>query len=270
MMLQMNVSQEEFGRMFGVYMERQSGVNLHTITPTADEMVDRRLRFSLEKVKDSEVQQATLRILVEGGTRIGVRILGSTRFVPSSLISRKVGPSKFPKWTELDLTDAVRTRLTEGSNHIGVELTCRRCLYPRDIASSSGPNLNIITRENTGLRKKRSSRTDCYKDNHRKRCCRHTMDVVFKDLPGFEFIIQPYSFDAGYCKGRCPARYNPAHHHALLQSLIWKQDRQRAPRPCCAPSKLADLEILHLDEDDPTVLKVSTWKNMRVLECACS
>ncbi|KAL2735147.1 hypothetical protein V1477_013403 [Vespula maculifrons] len=111
-------------------------------------------------------------------------------------------------------------------------------------------------------------RTECRGDN--KKCCRHEMTVIFKDLKGFEFIVQPKTFDAGYCKGRCPPRYNPAHHHALLQSLIWKEDRRKAPRPCCAPSKLAELEILYFDENDSTSLKVSNWKNMRVLECACS
>jgi integrin beta 8 len=96
------------------------------------------------------------------------------------------------------------------------------------------------------------------------------MEVVFGDLEGFGFILQPKSFDAGYCKGRCPARYNPAHRHALLQSLIRKQNRDRAPRPCCAPNKLADMEILHADDEDPTKLKVTKWQNLRVLECACS
>lgn len=108
----------------------------------------------------------------------------------------------------------------------------------------------------------------CQKVN--QRCCRHTMEVVFKEIKGFEFIIQPKVFDAGYCHGRCPPRYNPAHHHAMLQSLIWNQNRERAPRPCCAPSKLVELEVLHVDEKDTEKLKISTWTDMRVVECACS
>ncbi|XP_039967886.1 bone morphogenetic protein 4 [Bactrocera tryoni] len=108
----------------------------------------------------------------------------------------------------------------------------------------------------------------CHKFN--QRCCRHTMEVIFKEIKGFEFIIQPKVFDAGYCHGRCPPRYNPAHHHAMLQSLIWKQNRERVPRPCCAPSKLVELEVLHVDEKDSEKLKISTWTDMRVVECACS
>ena len=94
--------------------------------------------------------------------------------------------------------------------------------------------------------------------------------VVFKELEDFEFILQPAKYDAGYCKGRCPPRYNPASHHALLQSLVWKRDRSLAPRPCCAPSKLKSLQMLVLDADDPTKLRVVSWTEMEVEECACT
>ncbi|KAL7726661.1 hypothetical protein ACLKA6_017704 [Drosophila palustris] len=114
----------------------------------------------------------------------------------------------------------------------------------------------------------KKSPNSCYRAH--QRCCRHQLDVAFKDIKGFEFIIQPKTFDAGYCKGRCPPRHNPAHHHALLQSLIWQQDHNRVPRPCCAPSKLTEIEILHVDEEHSDKLKISTWSNMQVLECACS
>ncbi|XP_034112147.1 LOW QUALITY PROTEIN: uncharacterized protein LOC117573223 [Drosophila albomicans] len=93
----------------------------------------------------------------------------------------------------------------------------------------------------------------CYRAH--QRCCRHQLDVDFKNIKGFEFIIQPKTFDAGYCKGRCPPRHNPAHHHALLQSLIWQQDHNRVPRPCCVPSKLTEIEILHVDEEHSDKLK---------------
>ncbi|XP_037732458.1 uncharacterized protein LOC119563224 [Drosophila subpulchrella] len=109
---------------------------------------------------------------------------------------------------------------------------------------------------------------NCYKLH--QRCCRNPLDVAFKDIKGFEFILQPKVFDAGYCHGRCPPRHNPAHHHALLQSLIWQEDHTRAPRPCCAPSKLEMLEILHVDENHSDKLKISTWSDMQVVECACS
>jgi len=135
------------------------------------------------------------------------------------------------------------------------------------------------------------------------KCCREQMRVVFADIPGFDFIVEPKWFDAGLCRGRCPAKYNPATRHAFIQSLLWKQHYnnrrgnneekrslrkvrhgggggsavvattrapQPPPKPCCAPSKLDRLQIIHVDETDPSSLKVTTWKEMAVVECACS
>lgn len=206
------------------------------------------------------------------------------------------------QWLQFDVTKAVEEWIVNKKQNLGLEIRCDNCLRigARIIDDTSGnseeeensnesqkydltPVLNIIGRLGTH-REKRSKhyhnkitekqksrtnlKTNCYKDN--QRCCRHSMEVVFKEIKGFEFIIQPKVFDAGYCRGRCPPRYNPAHHHALLQSLIWKQDKKKVPRPCCAPSKLVELEVLHVDEKDNEKLKISTWTDMRVLECACS
>ncbi|XP_050063353.1 uncharacterized protein LOC114129283 [Aphis gossypii] len=136
------------------------------------------------------------------------------------------------------------------------------------------------------------------------KCCREEMRVVFADIPGFDFIVEPKWFDAGLCRGRCPAKYNPATRHAFIQSLLWKQHNnnhragvaadgggerrsrrkvrhggaatattkapQPPPKPCCAPNKLDRLQIIHVDETDPSTLKVTTWKEMAVVECACS
>lgn len=196
--------------------------------------------------------------------------------------------SSMKKWIEFDVSKAIFNWLN-GEINFGFEIYCEHCkqngihLIQDDTEHTSienGPVLNIVTK--IGNREKRSRqhkhmlqnarrkvrRTDCDKDNHK--CCRHAMEVVFKEIKEFQFIIQPKIFDAGYCRGKCPARYNPAHHHALLQSLIWKIDKNKAPRPCCAPTKLIELEILHVDEEDNSKLKVSTWSDMRVLECACS
>ena len=193
------------------------------------------------------------------------------------------------KWTEFDVTKAAESWVNGGASNLGLEVVCRECirrgvtLVTQDTEgsnSSVSPVLNVLADVHVkgNPRQKRSSdplhsahrsrKTECHKDD--QRCCRHTMEVVFRDLDGFGFILEPKSFDAGYCKGRCPPRYNPAHRHAILQSLIWKQNRNRAPKPCCAPNKLTDLEILHIDDQDHTKLKVSNWKGMRVLQCACS
>lgn len=193
-------------------------------------------------------------------------------------------------WIEFNVIQAVKNWL-DGQRNLGFEIYCESC-YKHGLTiihdshsesnQDNSPMLNIMTknvhREKRSKKKhqhllhqmtrRKQRQTDCQANNDR--CCRHNMPVVFKEIKGFEFILQPKVFDAGVCRGRCPARYNPAHHHALIQSIISKQDKNKAPRPCCAPSKLNQLEVLHVDEEDSTKLKVSTWSDMRVLECACS
>ena len=233
----------------------------------------------------STVEQSTLRFLLGSQTQIStLNILIYEPLTSSSrrLITRKrlnLHEPDAPRWVEFDLTEVVSSWLEDGETDLCLQLQFVQEGIPVR-RSFFSPALNVFTHQDPSrTRNKRGAhdqlmslhkgrRTECKGDS--KKCCRHQMTVIFKDLKGFEFIIQPKTFDAGYCKGRCPPRYNPAHHHALLQSLIWKEDRRKAPRPCCAPSKLAELEILYFDENDPSKLKVSNWKNMKVLECACS
>lgn len=184
------------------------------------------------------------------------------------------------RWLELDSTEAAASWLEHDLENHGLELEFLHDGRPtrREISHAT---LNVFAMSEAGSgRRKRSTpeellslhkgrRSKCKGDNNKK-CCRHELMVMFKDLKGFEFIVYPKHFDAGYCKGRCPPRYNPAHHHALLQSLLWKEDRKRVPKPCCAPSKLEQLMIVYFDENDSTQLKVSYWKNIQVVECACS
>ena len=123
-------------------------------------------------------------------------------------------------------------------------------------------------------------RTDCRAGRSPGRaCCRQHMTVKLRELEGFGFIMQPAEFDAFYCRGKCPARYLPRNDHSLLQSLLHlKSQREeegassssKIKRPCCNPSKFESIDILHLDEMDPTRLKVTHWKNIIVSECACA
>ncbi|KAK1137619.1 hypothetical protein K0M31_002117 [Melipona bicolor] len=240
----------------------------------------------------ASVDHATLRLLLHGPTtdhyteRSELEVLFYLR-ISSFRRSRKLigrrkiqlHDSRNPRWLELDATQAAFSWIETPLENLGVELEFMvdSESVPRTFSS---PVLNVFTTTYSGNgRMKRSSpkdvmslhkgrRTKCKGES--KKCCRHELTVMFKDLKGFEFIVYPKTFDAGYCKGRCPPRYNPAHHHALLQSLLWKEDRKKVPKPCCAPSKLDELMIVYFDENDTTQLKNSYWKNIQVLECACS
>lgn len=240
-----------------------------------------------EADKNASVDHATLRLLLHGHytdrpENLDVLLYLNTFHARKLIVQKRIElpDARDSRWLELDSTAAVSSWLEAGTENLGLELQFLRDGRPLERAFSS-PALNVFTEltSQPNWRSKRSTpeelmslhkgrRTKCKGES--KKCCRHELTVMFKDLKGFEFIVYPKTFDAGYCKGRCPPRYNPAHHHALLQSLLWKEDRKRVPKPCCAPSKLDQLMIVYFDENDTTQLKVSYWKNIQVLECACS
>ncbi|KAM0735988.1 Bone morphogenetic protein 4 [Formica fusca] len=236
-----------------------------------------------DDTEDVTVDHASLRFLLQGDHRrpsnLEVLVYLCTPISRRLLLRHRISQPTDSRWLELDFTEAAASWLERNLDNHGLELEFLHDGRPtrRDISYTT---LNVFTTFESGGRRKRSTpeelmqlhkgrRSKCKGDNNKK-CCRHELTVMFKDLEGFEFIVYPKGFDAGYCKGRCPPRYNPAHHHALLQSLLWKEDRKRVPKPCCAPSKLDQLMIVYFDENDSTQLKVSYWKSIQVLECACS
>ncbi|KAL1130158.1 hypothetical protein AAG570_013096 [Ranatra chinensis] len=230
---------------------------------SADSTLEMKFRNDLPAAED--VEAASLRVLVSGAATGELRLSALAGAGPRASLA--LDASFLPRWADLDL--GPRAQLS----HLRLRAHCPRGCHLRIERAV----LNVVAAHSLPLRPKRDDdrrRTDCYSGpgpgaGKRERCCRHEMQVVFRELPGYEFIIQPYGFDAGFCKGACPYRFNPANHHSSLQSLLWRQKKGSAPRPCCAPSKLDRLEILHLDESDPTRLKLAKWTNMKVTECAC-
>lgn len=237
---------------------------------------------------NASVDHATLRLLLHGDYKersdLNVLLYLNT-FGSRRLIVRKKISGKESRWLELESTVAVSFWLGTGLENLEFELEFLQHDEPVR-RSYSSPVLNVFTESSVShvlkdgsSRSKRSTpkelmspprgrKSNCKAES--KKCCRHELTVMFKDLKGFEFIVYPKTFDAGYCKGGCPPRYNPANHHALLQSLLWKEDRKKVPKPCCTPSKLDELMIVYFDENDSTQLKVTYWQNIKALECACS
>ncbi|XP_068206697.1 protein dbl-1 [Palaemon carinicauda] len=195
------------------------------------------------------------------------------------------------EWLSVDVTEAVKEWVNSPKGEAGVLVQCPDCpaagVAIHTGASSSNtsyvPTLDVQTQVAAGRRVKRSKeltratkakwrrRGDCRNKrsgNRRSRCCRRSMKVRFKDLPSFDFVTSPEEFDAYYCSGRCPARFNPANEHALLQSLLKMQRREEIPRPCCAPTALQGLHILHVNEHGK--LTTTYWSDVIVTECGCA
>uniref|UniRef100_A0A336M6Y6 CSON005348 protein n=1 Tax=Culicoides sonorensis TaxID=179676 RepID=A0A336M6Y6_CULSO len=200
---------------------------------------------------------------------------------------------KFPnhKKVRLNVHRAVSAWLQDNTSNQGLQIYCENChahgIYVvhengmNNIAGSVYPTLQLMMkgrqREKRWQRSFRPVIQDYFSRHHIKcskksdKCCRRQLKVQFKEISGLDFVIQPKMFDAGYCDGNCPTAYNPAHEHAVLQARLADSGKYpHIPRPCCAPAILSDVDVLHVDEEDSTKLKVTTFKNMRVLQCACS
>ncbi|XP_017786137.1 PREDICTED: bone morphogenetic protein 5 [Nicrophorus vespilloides] len=282
-----NVSQDEYTRMMNVYLERltdsqQSDTIPKLITFNSERKSWRRrrddvtrLRFPVKpSTEDVEIENAELRLLTppipnKSSIRVKVyQVLSPRR--RRFLEERVVYPSQLgPKWCEFDVTEAVQ-RWMLGDRNLGLELECIECGELRPIEAA----LSALVLPG-GSRRRRSAhydegrRTDCISNESRPRCCRHDMEVSFKKLK-MDNILAPKSYEAGFCRGRCPLNYNHATNHSRIQNMVHKLDRKATPRACCAPSKLEPLEILRVDPHDGTKLSVDKWDNMKVLECACS
>ena len=198
---------------------------------------------------------------------------------------------KGSEWLTFNLTSAVRYWVTSSTSDSGILIKCPECATAGVSFQTGGkarvPVLDVKTHLVALKRIKRSrnfhkatkarwrgrrGRKTCHDITSRgkksSRCCRRSMKVKFNELPRFDFIVAPTEFDAFYCSGQCPARFNPANEHALLQSLLNIRKREEIPRPCCAPKELSSLVIMHYNDDGRLVS--TSWNDVIVTECGCS
>lgn len=206
---------------------------------------------------------------------------------------------EFNKWISLDLTTIVNEWLQKDEQTLSIDLYCDSCTEhglkivnrsPDDgefISTKDNPTLNIIgsvvrTKRKIGNKHKKRveklgedkdytkpKKTFC-KKNGDKTCCRHRWVVDLKDLQ-LDYVIEPKHFDAGFCDGTCRFRENVANNHAFFQSLARNHSHHsHVPNVCCAPTRFVDMEILHIDEEDHSKLKVTTMKKMKAMRCQCT
>ena len=172
---------------------------------------------------------------------------------------------------DLEIGDVVQEWLEEPNTNLGLLL-----LLPPGVHMVGLPTLLLSLEEGRRSRRSRRSTPDSSDCSNRKdnRCCRKDMVVDLTKLKGYNFIYEPQQFNAFMCGGRCPARFLPLNDHSLLQSLLHLQGQEdpeepRVKRPCCVPAKYESMNILHLDPDNSSKLKVTSWKSIIVTACAC-
>ena len=205
--------------------------------------------------------------------------------------------------SRVDVTPNVTGWMTstkpDSEEYFGITLMCsdeedRDILLPEDFSFDqtdlSSPRLSLITYQqpssmDSGRRRRRSlggtslrsyeshsSRSrDCDKTRHGKTCCRRSMKISFSELDIKELILEPKEFDAHLCNGRCNARRVPyATTHAMFQHTLHQtKGKKEIPRPCCTPTKLKHLDVLHT-VPGTNLLKVTILSNAIVEECSCS
>lgn len=105
---------------------------------------------------------------------------------------------------------------------------------------------------------------------NKRSCQRKALYVNFKELGWQDWIIAPEGYTAFYCTGECSFPLNAhmnATNHAIVQTLVHLMQPTKAPKPCCAPTKLSPVSVLYFDDVSNVVLR--NYKNMAVRSCGC-
>ncbi|XP_021962597.2 bone morphogenetic protein 2 [Folsomia candida] len=187
-----------------------------------------------------------------------------------------------------DVSSAVTSWLFSRKNKMNPSRPFTVSCSPLD-SSSTPARLRLVTSEMSKNRTRRSvlpstlqalklnkprSGVDCTKTRRGKTCCRRSLKIKFSDLGISEVIIEPAEFDAHVCVGRCNAkRVSYSSTHAIFQHILHeKKGKGFVPRPCCAPTKLAELDVIHINSVNPSKpkLEVTVLKDAIVSECGCS
>lgn len=99
-------------------------------------------------------------------------------------------------------------------------------------------------------------------------CRMHTLYVSFHDLK-YESILAPTGFNAFFCGGECnfPLLHMNATRHAQIQTLVHLMMPDKAPKPCCVPTKLGTISVLYFVND--TDVNIRKFRNMVATQCGC-
>ena len=197
---------------------------------------------------------------------------------------QNVALEQIDDFLEFETSEIVQSWIIDDKTNHGIRIECQAC-YDYGLFFSNEEITMRIKMESIDNKKHFNRRSqvdnqnknkDCNGSKKKPRCCRESMKVDLTKLPGFGFIEQPKYFDAYMCKGRCPLRYSALNAHTFLQSLMHLkskkapyEDQNNVPKPCCVATKFQPLDVLHVDEENPTKLKVTHWKNVIASSCGC-
>ncbi|XP_071497581.1 growth/differentiation factor 8-like [Diadema antillarum] len=216
---------------------------------------------------------------------------------PRRLIASTEAPLSQQGWLFFPVKEAAVMWLSNPSVNFGFEVVCDVMfsktlifsgnVHGRTIYSNDGeewiPRIDIVVRETTvstiAQRRRRRRRSDvdiiqpiCDPEEHVEGCCkRYNFTISFSEL-GYDWILAPLEYNAYFCAGECPHLYNVANTHAMIRALMRKIDPASSPQPCCNPSALSVLPVLHYlrTRDGRISATLTPMEDMVVDQCRCS
>lgn len=198
---------------------------------------------------------------------------------PRRLITSSFAYVDQPGWIKIDITKVVTEWCDDPSTNVGIEITCDdfdinevmtivHSQHKEDLL----PTLTVYTHEQAILgRRRRETNHDkpfnCVQEDDESRCCRYPLWVSFADI-GWDWVLAPDGFQAYYCDGSCPYKFRAAHRFSSIQSLIHLLYPGAAPAPCCTPTRLQPLSLLHITGYGS--MAVTQFSDMIIDNCGCA
>lgn len=223
---------------------------------------------------------------------VEIKLYSNNQVIDTLIESRTIDLSR-DGWEIFDITQVVQDWIEDPELNNGIEifadgLNAGQLVFPslnsterKSFASATNttvsinsvvPILEIKTHERSILKRvKRQNnieRRDCVKGDGESRCCRFTTTIAFSDLGWDDWIIAPPDYEAHYCDGSCPDRFKMANTFAGIQARLHTLYPNKFPKPCCVPSKLSPLTILHKDSNGK--YQFTDYPDMIVEDCKCA
>ena len=172
-------------------------------------------------------------------------------------------------WAALDVSDALRSALSRGTEQLTVELSTARPPMPT-YGDTHRPFVAVRARSRPPPPRRRRG-IDC--GGTTRMCCRKEFFVDFREIGWEDWIIQPEGYHMNYCAGLCPPHVAAvpgvaASFHTAVFNLIKANNADAAADSCCVPTQRRPLSLLYYDRDS-NIVKTDI-PDMIVDACGCT
>ena len=277
------------GNTFRLYFNTQLN---HPGDPTYELHVDSaKLKVFINSVRPENLDD---KFSVEKQIRVNVYqlvLISSTSNYKRKLLDSKIVNLEHVSWQSFEIAKAVQDWIDNPQTNLGLEIATDSqnikdvidiSLENRVNANESNtgsndtitvPNIDIYAQERSILKrvKRRGRRRgDCRKGDGEKRCCRHPIQIHFKDIGWDDWILAPMEYRGYYCGGTCPYRYKVANTFSGIKALLHLNTlntKKEVPSPCCVATKLSPFTILHYDMEGRYTF--SDYPDLVVEQCKC-